>query len=78
MITNIIVSTVSFVFYLPLYVIHRMGIKHTNIISILGATSLQAFHDDSAWIIMDYGGTKNLQCVLSHEDNDIDHVTRLR
>ena len=55
----------------------RLGLKHKNIVSILGATSLGGFQD-GAWLVMDYVGQRNLQSLLSDPEVDLNPQTRLR
>lgn len=56
---------------------HRLGLKHCNVVSVLGATSLHDFEDDS-WIVMEYVGERNLQAVINNPEEVIDRNQRLR
>ncbi|PVD18366.1 hypothetical protein C0Q70_20915 [Pomacea canaliculata] len=54
----------------------RLGLKHCNVVSVLGATSLHDFEDDS-WIVMEYVGERNLQAVINNPEEVIDRNQRL-
>ncbi|KAL8578165.1 hypothetical protein ACOMHN_051720 [Nucella lapillus] len=55
---------------------YRTGLKHANVVNILGATSLHGF-EEGAWIIMDYVGPCNLQSLLNDHHQHLDFATRL-
>ncbi|XP_076441142.1 serine/threonine-protein kinase mos-like [Babylonia areolata] len=54
----------------------RTGLKHSNVVSILGATTLHGF-EDGAWIFMDYVGPNTLQSLLNDHRQELDCTTRL-
>ncbi|XP_070194172.1 serine/threonine-protein kinase mos-like [Littorina saxatilis] len=56
--------------------VYRLGLKHRNIVSVLGATSLHGFVE-GAYIIMDYVGIHNLQTVINDPLHDLDTPTTL-
>ena len=54
-----------------------MGLKHANVVSILGATALHGF-EHGACIVMDYAGKNSLQMILNDPLSDLECSTRLR